>query len=56
MNKVLALGLGTVCVIAAALMWFLDYTPLAVMLIFAAVGFDLLFVKALRDERRGAGR
>ena len=51
MNKALALGLATACVIAAALLWFLDHTVASVALFVVAVAFDLLFVKALRDER-----
>jgi Flp pilus assembly protein TadB len=50
--KFLALGLGTVCVIAGVVLILSD--RLAPGLVAIAVGtvFDLLFVKALRDERR----
>ena len=52
MNKALALGLATACVIAAALLWFLDHMVPSAVLFVVAVVFDLLFVKALRDERK----
>ena len=56
MNKTLALGLGTACVIAAVLLLVSGYNAASAALFIAGVVFDLLFVKALRDERKAAGR
>jgi hypothetical protein len=56
MNKVLALGLGTACVVGAVLLLVSGYTAASVALFVAGGVFDLLFVKALRDERKAAGR
>jgi hypothetical protein len=55
-NKVLALGLGTACVVGAVLLLVSGYGAASAALFVAGVAFDLLFVKALRDERKGAGR
>ena len=56
MNKTLALGLGTACVIAAVLLLVSGYGAASAALFVAGVVFDLLFVKALRDERKATGR
>ena len=55
MNKSLALGLGTACVVVAVLLLVIGQTVASVALFVAGVVFDVLFVKALRDER-GAQR
>lgn len=52
MPKLLALGLGTVCVVGAVLLLVGGYTAAGVVALVAGSAFDLLFVKALRDERR----
>jgi len=51
MPKTLAIGLGTLCVVAAVLLFASGYVAAAVVAVVAGVVFDLLFVKALRDER-----
>jgi Flp pilus assembly protein TadB len=52
MPKLLAIGLGTVCVVAAVLLYVSGYLVAAIVALIAGTAFDLLFVKALRDERR----
>ena len=56
MNKTLALGLGTACVVAAVLLLMTGHNVASAALFVAGVVFDLLFVKALRDERRSSAR
>ena len=56
MNKMLALGLGTACVVAAVLLLMAGHNVASAALFIAGVVFDLLFVKALRDERNASGR
>lgn len=56
MNKWLALGLGTVAVVAAVLLMLAGHAALGVMALVGGAGFDLLFVKAIFDERKPAGR
>ncbi|CAG1007505.1 hypothetical protein BURK1_03408 [Burkholderiales bacterium] len=51
----LALGIGTACVVAAVLLLLTGYTAAGIGAAIAGAAFDLLFVKALRDER-AAGR
>jgi hypothetical protein len=51
-NKLLALGLGTVCVVAAVLLCMNGYTTAGIVALVVGGAFDLLFVKALGDERR----
>jgi hypothetical protein len=53
MGKGLALGLGTACVVAAVVLLLAGYNAASAILFVAGVVFDLLFVKALRDERKG---
>ena len=48
----LALGLGAACVVAAVLLLVSGYGVASAVLFVAGAAFDLLFVKALRDERR----
>jgi hypothetical protein len=52
MPKMLAIGLGTACIVAAVLLFASGYVAAGIV---AGTAFDLLFVKALRDER-AAGR
>lgn len=52
MPKVLALGLGTVCVIAGVVLILADRLAMGLVAIGIGTVFDLLFVKALRDERK----
>ena len=52
MPKLLALGLGTVCVVGAVLLLVSGYAAASAALFVAGAVFDLVFVKALRDERR----
>ena len=51
MNKLLVLGLGTACVVAAVLLLLTGHHVASAALFVAGVVFALLFVKALRDER-----
>ena len=55
MPKMLAIGLGTACVVAAVLLFVSGYVAAAIVAVIAGTAFDLLFVKALRNER-SAGR
>ena len=55
MPKMLAIGLGTACIAAAVLLFVSGYVAAAIVAVIAGTAFDLLFVKALRDER-SAGR
>ena len=52
MSKLLALGLGTVCVVAAVLFFMNGYTTAGIVAFVVGGAFDLLFVKALGDGRR----
>ena len=52
MNKMLALGLGTVSVVAAVLLFVAGHTAASIGLFVVGAAFDLMFVKALRDERK----
>ena len=52
MPAMLAIGLGTACVIAAVLLLVSGYAAASAALFVGGVVFDLLFVKALRDERK----
>jgi hypothetical protein len=49
--RVLALGLGTVCVVAAVLLLVNGYTAAGVVALSAGAAFDLLLVKALVARR-----
>jgi hypothetical protein len=51
MPKLLAIALGTVCVVAAVLLFVSGYVAAGIVALLAGAAFDLLFVKALRDER-----
>ena len=53
MPKTLALGLGTACVIAGVVLILSDRLALGLVAIGIGTVFDLLFVKALRDENKG---
>ena len=48
----LAVGLGTVCVVAAVLLFVSGYTAAGVVALVVGMGFDLLFAKALADARK----
>ena len=52
MPAMLALGLGTACVIAAVLLFVTGYTAAGVVAAIAGVGFDLVFAKTLVDARK----
>jgi hypothetical protein len=52
MPAMLAIGLGTACVIAAVLLFVTGYTAAGVVAAIAGVAFDLLFAKALMDARK----
>jgi membrane protein implicated in regulation of membrane protease activity len=56
MPKMLALGLGTFCVIAGVVLILADRMVAGFVAIAIGTVFDLLFVKALRDERKGSAR
>ena len=56
MPKTLAIGLGTACVVAAVLLFASGYVAAGIVAAIAGAAFDLLFVKALRDERAAARR
>jgi hypothetical protein len=51
MPAMLALGIGTACIVAAVLLFVSGSTAGAVIAAIAGVVFDLLFVKALRGAR-----
>ncbi len=51
MPKTLAIGLGTVCIVAAVLLFASGHVAAGIVAAVAGTAFDLLFVKALRDER-----
>lgn len=50
MPKLLAIGLGTACIVAAVLLFASGYVAAGIVAVIAGTAFDLLFVKALRDE------
>jgi hypothetical protein len=52
MPKMLALGLGTFCVIAGVVLILTDRMVAGFVAIGIGTVFDLLFVKALREERK----
>lgn len=52
MPAMLALGLGTACVIVAVLLLLTGYTAAGIVAAVAGVAFDLLFAKALVDARK----
>lgn len=56
MPKMLAIGLGTACIVAAVLLFVSGYVAAAIVAVIAGTAFDLLFVKALRDERSAPKR
>jgi membrane protein implicated in regulation of membrane protease activity len=56
MPKMLALGLGTFCVIAGVVLILTDRMVAGFVAIAIGTVFDLLFVKALREERKGSAR
>ena len=56
MPKSLAIGLGTVCVVTAVVLFASGYTAAGIVAAIAGAAFDLLFVKALRDERAAKAR
>ena len=55
MPRMLAIGLGTACIVAAVRLFAAGYVAAGIVAVIAGTAFDLLFVKALRDER-SAGR
>ncbi len=52
MPPMLALGLGTACVVAAVLLLVTGYTAAGVVAAVAGIAFDLLFAKGLADARK----
>ena len=52
MPKAAALGLSVVCFFAAAVLFVTGYLWIGIPLFVASVVFDVLFVLALRAERR----
>ena len=50
-TKLLALDLLTVCVVGAVLLFVGGYTAAGAVALVAGGAFDLMFVRALRDER-----
>ena len=56
MGAAIFLPVLTLCVVAAVLLFASGYAAAAVVAVVAGVVFDLLFVKALRDERTARSR